>query len=62
MTEKGMVAHNNGCMAAALGDDPLLCLKKRLKDPNLEAKLEKDLLEQADLREALTREPGLVGA
>ena len=47
-------------MAAALGDDPLLCLKKRLKDPNLEAKLEKDLLEQADLREALTREPGLV--
>ncbi|MBK8044937.1 MAG: hypothetical protein IPK21_21180 [Haliscomenobacter sp.] len=35
VTEKGMVAHNNGCMAAALGDDPLLCLKKRLKDPNL---------------------------
>ena len=66
VTEKGMVVHNNGCMVEVMGGKNLLCLmedlKKRLKDPSLEAKLEKALQDNDLLEAAIKGNPDLVKA
>ncbi|WP_373548684.1 polymorphic toxin-type HINT domain-containing protein [Haliscomenobacter sp.] len=67
VTEKGMVVHNNGCMVEVMGDDPITCLleilKKKLKDPKLEAALEADLKATGkEFRDELSSKPEMLQA
>ncbi len=67
VTERGMVVHNNGCMAEMMGEDPITCLleilKKQLKDPKLEAALEADLKAAGKtFRDELSSKPELLEA